>query len=134
MSMQSKKRRDLKKKAQKKKMNAKKGGRMNKFQQNHLDLLQNIEFVLVNAYRNDNSVDDVVIQNALQKLMYDKPCVDPRSQLIVDQLHQIREMRSDISDNIWEEALRMILESVHNHSSLTPGSRGYLDFVSDFII
>ncbi|GAG34969.1 unnamed protein product, partial [marine sediment metagenome] len=39
----------------------------------------------------------------------------------------------DIPDDIWRDGLRTVLESVHRHSSLKPGSRDYLDFVSDYV-
>lgn len=136
MSRNSKKKRDQKKKKQKK------GGAsqmdqiklMQKMQENHLDLLQNIEFILVNAYREDNTIDDVVLQKALQELMYGKNCDDSRSRSIVEQLHSVREMRSDVSDKIWIDALHVVLYSIHRHSSVSSGSRGYLKFVSDYVL
>jgi len=80
---------------------------MNQFEKKHMDLLQNIEFTLVTAYRNDNTIDDAVIRNALRELVYNKTCEDPRSELIVSQLHEIKNVRSDISDKIWKQTLRI---------------------------
>jgi len=37
-----------------------------------------------------------------------------------------------VSDDVWRDGLRTVLQSVHRHSDLRPGSRAYLDFVSDF--
>ncbi|HUT46116.1 MAG TPA: hypothetical protein VMX36_07500 [Sedimentisphaerales bacterium] len=46
----------------------------------------------------------------------------------------MRRFRSDVSDDIWRDGLRTVLQSVQRHSNLRPGEREYLDFVSDFIL
>ena len=107
---------------------------MKRMSRDHLDILQNIEFVLVSGYRSDSSIDDHIVADALKAAIYGKVSDDARAQSLNGRLENIRELRSDISDDIWRDGLRTVLQSVHRHSSLKPGSRGYLDFVSDYVL
>ena len=100
----------------------------------HLDVLQNIEFVLVSEYRSDRSIDDRIVADALRAVILDAEPEDTRAQSLSKSLEGIRELRADISDDIWQEGLRTVLQSVHRHSNLKPGSKWYLDFVSDFVL
>ena len=98
----------------------------------HLDVLQNIEFILVTGYRDDRSIDDRIVADALKAAINGNVPDDPRSVSLNDGLESIREIRSDVSDDVWRDGLRTVLQSVHRHSSLKPGCRWYLDFVSGF--
>lgn len=100
----------------------------------HQDVLQNIEFVLVSGYRSDRSIDDRIVADALKAAILDDIPEDARTQSLNEGLEEVREIRSDISDDIWRDGLRTVLQSVYRHSSLIPGSRGYLDFVSDYVL
>ena len=99
----------------------------------HLDVLQNIEFFLVSGYRSDQSIDDCIVADALIAAILDAEPEDSRARSLNENLENIRELRPDIPDDIWRDGLRTVLESVHRHSSLKPGSRDYLDFVSDYV-
>ncbi len=99
----------------------------------HLDVLQNIEFVLVSGYRSERSIDDRIVADVLIAAILDAEPEDSRAQSLNESLENTRVLRSDISDDIWRDGLRTVLESVHTHSSLKPGSRDYLDFVSDYV-
>ena len=99
----------------------------------HLDVLQNIEFVLVSGYRSDRSIDDRIVADVLIAAILDAEPEDSRARSLNESMESIRVLRSDIPDDIWRDGLRTVLESVHRHSSLKPGSRGYLDFVSDYV-
>jgi uncharacterized alpha-E superfamily protein len=99
----------------------------------HLDVLQNIELVLVSGYRSERSIDDRIVADALIAAILDAEPEDSRAQSLNESLENTRVLRSDVSDDIWRDGLRTVLESVHTHSSLKPGSRGYLDFVSDYV-
>ena len=99
----------------------------------HLDVLQNIEFALVSGYRSERSIDDRIVADVLIAAILDAEPEDSRAQSLNESLENIRMLRSDISDDIWRDGLRTVLESVHRHSSLIPGARGYLDFVSDYV-
>ncbi len=99
-----------------------------------MNVLQDIEFILVTAYRDDKTIDDVIISNALRGIIYNKTYEDFRTLYVIDQLGEMRKVREDISDKVWLDSLKAVLQSVHNHSSLREGSRGYLNFVSGFIV
>jgi len=107
---------------------------MKRMTRDHLDILQNIEFVLVSGYRSDRSIDDCIVADALKAAIFDTEAEDTRVQSLNEGLEDIHELHSDISDDIWQDGLRTVLQSVHRHSSLKPGSRWYLDFVSDFVL
>jgi uncharacterized alpha-E superfamily protein len=106
---------------------------MKRMARDHLDVLQNIEFVLVSGYRSDRSIDDCIVADALIAAILDAEPEDSRARSLNESLENIHELRSDVSDDIWRDGLRTVLESVHRHSSLKPGSRDYLDFVSDYV-
>lgn len=106
---------------------------MKRMARDHLDVLQNIEFVLVSGYRSDRSIDDRIVADVLRAAILDAEPQDIRAQSLNESLEDIRVLRSDIPDDIWRDGLRTVLESVHRHSSLKPDSRGYLDFVSDYV-
>lgn len=106
---------------------------MKRMARDHLDVLQNIEFVLVSGYRSERSIDDRIVADVLIAAILDAEPEDSRDRSLNESLENIRMLRSDISDDIWRDGLRTVLESVHRHSSLKPGSRGYLDFVSDYV-
>jgi uncharacterized alpha-E superfamily protein len=107
---------------------------MKRMTQDHQDVLQNIEFVLVTQYREDRSIDDRIIADALEAAIHGDTPEDTLAQSLNESLEGMREFRREISDETWRDCLRTVLQSVHRHSSLRPGSRGYLDFVSDFIL
>jgi hypothetical protein len=100
---------------------------------NYLDVLQNIEFILLSEYENDASIDDCVVADALRAAVLNTEPDDDTAQFLKERLEQIRELRSDTSDDIWRDGLRTVLQSVLRHSSLKPGCRWYLDFVYDLV-
>jgi hypothetical protein len=100
----------------------------------HPDILQNIEFTIISRYRTDRNIDDRIVAYALRAAILDTEPEDNRAESLHKSLEGIRELRADIPDDIWQEGLRTVLQSVHRHSSLKPGNRWYLDFVSDFIL
>jgi hypothetical protein len=106
---------------------------MKRMSRDHLDVLQNIEFILVTAYREDSTVDDRKVAAALQSAIDNDVPQDDRAISIKESLQDMYEFRGDVSDDIWQAGLRTVLQSVHRHSNLRPGSTDYLDFVSEFI-
>ena len=99
----------------------------------HLDVLQNIEFVLLSGHRDDRTIDDRTIADALKVAIAGDLSEDARVQSLNEGLDQMRQVRSDISDDVWRAGLQTVLQSVRRHSSLMPGARGYLNFVSNFV-
>jgi hypothetical protein len=107
---------------------------MKRMSRDHLDVLQNIEFILVSEYRKDSIIDDRTIADALKSAIYNEIPKDGRAISIKENLQKIREIRGGVSDDIWQAGLRTVLQSVHRHSDLQSGSTEYLDFVSEFIL
>jgi hypothetical protein len=102
----------------------------------HLDVLQNIEFALVTSARHDSSIDDDMIDRALQVAMGRSDVIgetDPRVEALCEALEGIRAMREDVSDDLWHSGLRVVNESVRRHSDLKPGEKSYLQFVGPYI-
>ena len=99
----------------------------------HLDVLQNIEVVLLSGHRDDRTIDDRTIADALKVAIAGDLSEDARVQSLNEGLDQMRQVRSDISDDVWRAGLQTVLQSVRRHSSLMPGARGYLNFVSNFV-
>ncbi|MDH4241711.1 MAG: hypothetical protein OEW48_19295 [Phycisphaerae bacterium] len=99
----------------------------------HLDVLQNIEFILVKRYNEDSGIDDRIIADALKAAIGNEIPKDDRAVSIKESLQYMHEIRGDVSDDIWKAGLRTVLQSVQRHSYLQPGSTEYLDFVSEFI-
>ena len=96
----------------------------------HLDVLQNIESIFISAYHEDGSIDDRVIAEALKAAIRGEEPVSTRAQVVSDDLDQVRTLRADVTDDVWRDALKTVLQSVRRHSDLRPGEREYLDFVS----
>jgi hypothetical protein len=106
--------------------------RMKSMTRGHQDVLQNVEFVLVTSHRQDSTVDDKIVAEALRASINQTESTGKVAE-IVDALASIREFRSDIDDSVWRDALIVVLDSVRRHSQLRPGETGYLDFVARFI-
>ena len=104
--------------------------------QNHQDVLQNIEAVLVLNFRKDERVDDVVVFAVLAASLGKAIPDDDDSDLVsdmVDELSAVRQLRSDVDDAVWRDCLRVVQDSVKTHSSLRRGETSYLEFASDFM-
>ena len=132
-----KQKRDAQKKANIRQMSVKKemgsAKLLKRMSRDHLDVLQNIEFTLVSGHRKDPTIDDRIIADALKAAIGGDVSEDAGAQSLSEGLEEIRQLRSDVSDDVWLDGLRTVLQSVHTHSSLRPGSRAYLDFVSGFV-
>jgi hypothetical protein len=132
-----KRKRDAQKKANIRQMSVKKemgsAKLLKRMSRDHVDVLQNIESSLLSGHRADPTIDDRIVAGALRAAIHGDMSEDARAQWLSEGLEEIRQVRSDVSDDIWRDGLRTVLQSVHRHSSLRPGSRDYLDFVSAFI-
>ena len=100
----------------------------------HLDVLQNIEFVFISRYREDRRIDDRIVADILKAAIHGDKAEDALEESLNKELEEVRLFRSDVSDDIWRDGLRTVLQSIHRHSNLRPGEREYLDFVCDFIL
>ena len=108
--------------------------RFRKMTRDHADVLQNIEFALVSAWREDGAIDDRTVALALKAAIAESTPTEVLAGRLVDDLAFARTFRGDVSDDIWRAGLKVVLESVHTHSDARPGDRDYLDFVSNYIV
>lgn len=106
----------------------------NNMTRHHVDVLQNIEFVLVSSSRNNGKIDDKVVATALKAAINGIDSDDKLPDSLVKALNEMRSIRADVSDEIWTNGLKVVLESVYNHSEAQDGDTDYLDFVSDFVL
>jgi len=109
------------------------GKLLKRMTRDHHDLLQNIEFIFISQYRDDRHIDDRIVADTLKAAIHGDMAEDALAESLNKDLGEIRRLRSDVSDDIWRDGLRTVLQSVQRHSNLKPGEREYLDFVSDFI-
>jgi len=104
-----------------------------KMTRDHIDVLENIEFVLVEAWREHPEIDDCMVEDALEAAISRDTASDELSEMLLERLNSVRLMRSDVEDKIWKAGLKVVLESVHTHSDAMPGDREYLAFIDQFI-
>ena len=135
MSRQSKIKRDQKKKKQKKtqKSTGVSIRKMKRISVTYPDVLQNIEKTIVLEYQSANPITDVTAANALRYFIYNKETQDPQTISLVDKLTEVKSRRSDISNTVWLECARVVLDSIKTHSFLEPNSTSYLKFVEGFL-
>jgi hypothetical protein len=106
---------------------------MRRMADEHEDVLQNIEFAIVNAHKNDPGIDDAIAHEALRAALHGEEPSDPRAADLLEALDVMREFRQDVDDDVWDKALRVIDDSVRRHSQLAPGETSYLSFVRQFV-
>ena len=106
---------------------------LRKMTRDHVDVLENIEFVLVQAWREHPEIDDCLVEDALSAAIAEDTASDPISEMLLKQLDNIRLIRCDVDDKIWKAGLQVVLKSVHTHSDAMQGDRQYLEFVNKFI-
>jgi|GEM_PF-1377277 len=104
----------------------------------HPDLLQNIEFALVETWKEDVSVDDAAAYEALRAVREDDAAHSPPAASAAAAVRAIFDWRQSLEPDGLSRALRRaackkIMRSIRNHSGCTPGERGYLCFVSPFV-
>ena len=146
MSMKSKARRDQRKKAEKKaksRIQALRTQRSSfrvpnkvyrRMTERHPDVLQNIEFALLSTWRSHKEIDDSDVKHALIACLQGVPAEDVGAMRLQEALDDVRDLRDDITDELWRDGLRVVLHSVHNHSTAMSGATGYLRFIQDFVI
>ena len=130
---------------------------MKEFDEQNLDVLQNIEFAIVEVYRGDRSLLDIDAQDAIDALarqyhaeeeLRTPPPVrlSGRAQAVYQSVHGICEWRlgrsagpiqmpdptAAIPVSLLVRCLREIHKSIQRWSK-QGGRKGYLDFVSDYL-
>jgi len=107
--------------------------RMKRLAREHEDVLQNIEFALVRCHRDDPRVDDRVADEALGAAIRGVEPDEPHAADVFAALASIRQMREDVEDGVWRDALQVVRDSVRRHSERRPGETSYLDFVAPYV-
>ena len=122
----------------------------------HLDVLQNIEFGIVDVYRTDRSLLDVDVSDAMDVLVYHyraveaqripptRPLSEPAAR-VFKSVQQVCEWRLGNSPALGQESLsagiplaelvtclRTIQKSIPRWSR-QGGRKGYLDFISQYV-
>ncbi len=108
--------------------------RMKRMPRDHADVLQNIEFMLVQAHRGDDQIDDGVLAEAVDASRKRVTPEDPNVLLVVSMVSTVRTMRADVGDETWEKCLKTVADSIRRHSDLRPGQKAYIRFIEKFII
>ncbi len=99
----------------------------------HVDVLQNVEYALVQAARDSGNIDDFITEQVLRHAIQGKPTDDPTVMWAMNLLAVTRQERPDISDQLWGDALRVVYASLQRHSSCEPGDTSYQRFASRFL-
>lgn len=109
---------------------------MKQMSRDHLDVLQNIEFMLVRMAQQDAAIDDRILDEALRcALAGHRPDEEAEDEVhdVFDAIADMRDFREDVSDGIWNSGLKTVRDSVRRHSSLAPGDRAYIRFVEPYM-
>jgi len=99
----------------------------------HVDVLQDIEFSIVSAWRRDERIDDRAVSLALKAVIAGTGTTDELAGSVAQALRNGRQLRADVSEEIWTKGLKVVLESVHNHSAARDGDVDYLEFIESFV-
>ena len=108
---------------------------MKKMSRDHLDVLQNIEFALIDLARAEEEIDDRAIDEALRlAIRGGEPDEDTDGFVVelLEGLDEMREFRGGVPDGIWQAGLKTVRDSVRNHSSLCAGEKRYIRFVEPY--
>lgn len=107
--------------------------RWDEITRSHADVLQNIEATLVQCWREVEGVDDAWAHLALVAAMRDDPPDHPTAGHVYSLLKAVRKLRGDVAPDLWLDALRVVDQSVRDHSSLRHGDRSYLAFILPYV-
>jgi hypothetical protein len=99
----------------------------------HADVLQNIEFAIVAAWKELPAIDDLQIHQGLKAVMLNDPPADSLALEVFTRVEMMRLTRADVEPELWHDALRVVDQSVRDHSSLKHGDQTYLEFVTPYI-
>jgi len=103
---------------------------------NHIDVLENIEFAVINVWRKNKQIDDRAVAAALKAMIKGEEPKDILSCLVKKAIENARLICPDVSDEIWTKGLKVVLESVCTHSPadvIEQGDTYYLEFADMFI-
>jgi hypothetical protein len=106
--------------------------RWNEITEHHTDLLEGIEGTILETWRYVTGLCDhwthLGLVAAMRGDMPDHSC----SMMLFEALRKLREERDDVDDELWLDALRVVDQSLRDHSSVRHGDRSYLTFIRTF--
>lgn len=108
--------------------------RMTRVSRDHVDVLQNIEFLLVGTRREYPEIDDRDVREALRATLNGTGSSSIRVTSLIMALATARENRVGLSSDVWRDCLRVVADSVDRHSSFRPGETSYLDFAAQYVM
>jgi hypothetical protein len=100
----------------------------------HVDVLKNVEFTLVDAANESTEFDDHLVEKVLRHSIERTSSEDPIVTWAMALLAEARDLRADVSDSLWRDALQVIYASLKRQSACEPGDTSYLGFISQFIL
>jgi len=98
----------------------------------HTDLLEDVEGSILETQRYVTGLCDHWTHLGLIGAMRDDLPEHPCSIMLFQALKNLRQQREDVDDELWLDALRVVDQSVRDHSSLRHGDRTYLSFIGAF--
>jgi hypothetical protein len=101
----------------------------------HIDILEDIEMVMLAYAEESPEVDDRTIDEALGLLRRKNESIRDAELHVKSLCHlmsHIRARHGDVSDTIWLGALRTVQDELRRHSSLNPGEKTYIEYVTNY--
>lgn len=98
----------------------------------HADVLLGIELALIDCWRQIEEIDDHCVHVGLVAAMRGDPPDHPAAHIIFMRLLALGLGRDAIDAETWLDALRVVDQSVRDHSTLRDGDRSYLTFIGGF--
>lgn len=109
-------------------------GKLNQHARENLDVLHAIESALVRCFLDDHRVDDAVVFSTLRSVILEDPPAAMPQAWVFSELVAARATLTDLAEEVWNECLRVVMDSVRYHSTLDQGDISYLEFVSPMIV
>jgi hypothetical protein len=107
--------------------------RWDEITRSHADVLENIERTLLDCWSVCEDLDDQWVHLGLVGAMRDQPPDHPTSSYVYGRLKKVRERLNDVPPDIWLDALRVVDQSVRDHSSLRHKDISYLTLILAFL-
>ena len=107
--------------------------RLKSISREYEDVLKAIETVIVKAGSAMPQFDDNLADLALTAALHGAEPDEPVVKSVADAITWARPRDAEITDVIWKECLRVVIESVRRHSDRRPGRITYLEFAGGYI-
>jgi len=92
-----------------------------------------IEASLANYFQEYPQVEDRHVDAAMRWFIDEVDSEDDETDYVIDILELLLDQHPELTDNQWLGCLESLRESISTWSSLKPGDRGYLNYVTRFV-